>query len=144
MYSKQDLFAGTDPEIFSRGGPSLTYNCGSAQIWKITNFFISSNIGDIKLCKFQGRVRTPPLDPRMIWSLNKWKHSLMGWAIVLLKMPPSEKKSTTDQKLDFIRWYHTYSLQVSIGKKQGKVNLICFFYVVSWIILKWQLTKFQY
>ena len=94
-------------KIFPGGGPSLTYNCGSAQIWKITNFFISSNIGDIKLCN-------------------------------------SEKKSTADQKLDFIRWYHTYSLQVSIGKKQGKVNLICFFYVVSWIILKWQLTKFQY
>ena len=24
--------AGADPENFSRGGPTLTYNCGSAQI----------------------------------------------------------------------------------------------------------------
>ena len=47
---------GADPENFSRGGPTLTYNC--AQM-KITNFFISSNIDDIKLSKF------PPLDPRM-------------------------------------------------------------------------------
>ena len=31
--------AGADPENFSRGGPTLTYNCGSAQISKITNFF---------------------------------------------------------------------------------------------------------
>ena len=46
---------GADPENFSRGGgPTLKYNCGSAHIWKITNFFISSNISDIKLCKFQG------------------------------------------------------------------------------------------
>ena len=29
----------------------LTYNCGSAQMWKITYFFISSNIGAITLCK---------------------------------------------------------------------------------------------
>ena len=35
------------------GGPTLTYNCGRAQIWKITIFCISSNIGDIKLCTFQ-------------------------------------------------------------------------------------------
>ena len=43
------------------------YNCGSAQKWKITNFFISSNIGDIKICKFQGGSGPPdpPLDPRM-------------------------------------------------------------------------------
>ena len=55
---------GADPENFSRGGPTLRYNCGSAQIWKITIFFISSNIGDIKLCKFP--TPTPPLDPRML------------------------------------------------------------------------------
>ena len=41
---------------------SLTYNPASAQIWKITNFFISSNIGDIKLCKFQGG-SGPPRPP---------------------------------------------------------------------------------
>ena len=70
---------GADQENFSRGGgPTLskidfffTYNFGSAQIWKITNFFISSNIGDKKLCKFKGggiRTPRPPhplLDPRM-------------------------------------------------------------------------------
>ena len=53
---------GADPENFSRGGPTLTYNCGSAQIWKITVFFISSNMGDIKLCKFQGG-SGPPRPP---------------------------------------------------------------------------------
>ena len=69
---EQQNLTGADPENFSRGGgPNLTYNCGSAQIWKITFFFISSNIGDIKLCKFQGGggpdPLTPPspLDPRM-------------------------------------------------------------------------------
>ena len=47
---------------FFQGGPTLTCNCGSAQIGKIINFFISSNIGDIKLCKFKGGggVQTPP------------------------------------------------------------------------------------
>ena len=49
---------------FFQGGPTLTYNCGSAPIWKIRN------IGDIKLCKFQGGgpappLPTPPLDPHM-------------------------------------------------------------------------------
>ena len=52
---------GADPENFSRGSPTFTYNCGSAQIWKIIIFFISSNIGDIKLCKFQGG--SGPPDP---------------------------------------------------------------------------------
>ena len=56
------LYTGADPENFSRGGPTLTYNCGSAQIWKIANFFISSKIGDIKLCKFQGG-SGPPRPP---------------------------------------------------------------------------------
>ena len=27
-----DTSTGADPENFSRGGPTLTYNCGSAQI----------------------------------------------------------------------------------------------------------------
>ena len=31
-------YTGADPEIFSRGGPTLS-NCGSAHIWKITIFF---------------------------------------------------------------------------------------------------------
>ena len=40
-------------------------------------FFISSNIGDIKLCKFQGGgpdppPSTPPLDPRMNSDKLKW------------------------------------------------------------------------
>ena len=64
-----DVYPGADPEKFSRGGATLTYNCGSAQIWKIANFFISSNIGDIKLCKSQGgggQDPPPPLDPRMV------------------------------------------------------------------------------
>ena len=47
---------------FFQGGSTLTYNCGSAQIWKITIFFNSSNIGDIKLCKFQGG-SGPPRPP---------------------------------------------------------------------------------
>ena len=75
--------SGADPENFSRGGPTLSKkkphythlntsylivilwidNCGSAQIWKITNFFISSNIGDIKLCKFQGGSGSPGPPP---------------------------------------------------------------------------------
>ena len=42
------LWPGADPENFSRGGGGF-----QPQIWKITNFYISSNISDIKLCKFQ-------------------------------------------------------------------------------------------
>ena len=32
MNSKVKRHTGADPENFSRGGPTLTYNCGSAQI----------------------------------------------------------------------------------------------------------------
>ena len=46
-----------------------------AQIWKITIFFISRNIGDIKRCKFQGRSgppRPPPLP-------SKSAHAGLWW-----------------------------------------------------------------
>ena len=51
---------GADPENFSRGGPMHKYE-------KKLIFSISSNIGDIKICKFQGGPDppSPPLDPRM-------------------------------------------------------------------------------
>ena len=52
-------------KIFPGGVQPWVRNKPITQIWKITNFFISSNIGDIKLCKFQGGSGPPPLDPRM-------------------------------------------------------------------------------
>ena len=67
--------AGADPENFSRGGGPTLSKIDS--VWRITvevstnmknNYFlISSNIGDIKFCKFQGGPDAPdfpsPLDP---------------------------------------------------------------------------------
>ena len=56
---------GANPENFSGGGggPPLTKNWGSAKIWKITYFFLSSNFGDIKLCKSPGGAGPPRPPP---------------------------------------------------------------------------------
>ena len=53
---------GADPENFSRGGPTLTYKCGSAQIWKITDFFLFPVISAI-LSFANSRGGPDPPDP---------------------------------------------------------------------------------
>ena len=61
----------------------LTYNCGSAQIWTITNFFTSSNIGDIKFCKFKGGSGPPdpPSRSAHVTILSKKKNEVTYWRI---------------------------------------------------------------
>ena len=64
--------AGADPENFSRGGGVPTLSKIDS-VWRITvevstnmknNYFlISSNIGDIKFCKFQGGPDAPDFPP---------------------------------------------------------------------------------
>ena len=111
---------------FFQGGPTLKYNCGSAQIWKLTIFFISSDIGDIKLCKFQvwggEGVRTPhshsdpPLDPRMLsvqsvvslWYKTHYisnTHCIGNNDVNLEYSHPGNSKSTTWQHIQSICYF---------------------------------------
>ena len=73
---------------FFQGGPTLTYNCGSAQIWKITIISFSVISAILSFANSggggSGPHRTPPLDPRMVMARQGIDSDTLEQCFILL------------------------------------------------------------